>query len=300
MTDITLLTRRSPLAMWQAETVRNALMDAEPTLEVLIRGLSTGGDRQQHTSLQSLGGKDLFATDLREQIQPGMAAVHSVKDLSVQPTPGLQLAAMLPRGSVNDALVSPHASLDQLPKNARIGTGSPRRQSQLMAQRPDLRCELIRGNLGTRLQKLDSGEFDAILLASCGLERLQLEHRIRERLDTQHFVPAIGQAAVGIECGADDEPLKKLLALIHCSDTFACVSAERAMNRYLGGSCFAAIGAHAHIDADTLHMRGYVSRLDGSKSLNHTLSGPLDAPAELGLAMGKLLEKHGARELLAN
>jgi hydroxymethylbilane synthase len=298
MNSITLLTRRSPLAMWQAEAVRDQLQRAHPELTVTISGHSTGGDREQKLALQDVGGKDLFATDLRKRILPGIAAVHSLKDLSVKPQPTLSLAATLKRATPTDALISTNGTLGELPTGARIGTASPRRRSQLLAHRPDLNCQLIRGNVGTRLAKLDEGQFDAIVLATCGLERLGLAHRITEQLDPTQFVPAIAQAVVGIECLSDDQDTINLLKPLHCTSTGGRVQAERAFNQYLEGDCFSAIAAHAQHNGDSLFIRGYVGSLDGKTQLRGELSGPANSPADLGLALAKQLEAQGARELL--
>lgn len=298
MASLTLLTRRSPLAMWQTESVRDQLLTAHPDLTVTLSAHSTGGDREQRVALQEIGGKDLFATDLRKQLQLGMAAVHSLKDLSVNTQPGLTLAATLKRASVFDALVSRCGKLTELPKNARIGTASPRRRSQLLAARPDLNCQLIRGNVGTRLRKLDSGEFDAIILAACGLERLGLGDRITERLDATQFVPAIGQAVIGVECLASDKATQAMLQAVHCQDTHRCILAERSFNQYLGGDCFSAIAAYAFIDQGRLSMRAYVGSLDGSTQLRTEMLQSDLEPQALGLALAKELESQGARALL--
>lgn len=300
MTKLILLTRRSPLAMWQTEHVREKLLQANPNLDITISAHTTGGDREQRVALQDIGGKDLFASDLQERLQPGMAAVHSLKDLSVNQKPDLTLAATIERATIADALVSHCGKLQSLPLGARIGTASPRRRSQLLALRPDLDCRLIRGNVGTRLGKLDAGEYDAILLAACGLERLNLAERITQHLDPTVFIPAINQAVIGVECLADDPQTQSLLASIHCKKTHCCVEAERAFNRYLGGDCFSAIAAHAQLDQGTLTLRAFVGSIDGGTTLRDELSGPADMPIELGTALAKRLEEQGARALLNN
>ena len=298
MDKLTLLTRRSPLAMWQTETVRDQLLAQHSKLSITLSAHSTGGDREQRVALQDIGGKDLFATDLRNQLQPGMAAVHSLKDLSVNAQPGLTLAAVLPRATEYDALVSRCGKLSELPQQARIGTASPRRRSQLLAVRPDLDCRLIRGNVGTRLQKLDDGEFDAIILAACGLERLGLGERITELLDPKEFIPAIGQAVIGIECLADDQATQGLLQSIHCERTHCCIIAERKFNQYLGGDCFSAIAAHAFLSEKGLSMRTYVGSLDGQTQLRAERLNTHLKPEELGLTLAQELEAQGARALL--
>lgn len=298
MNKITLLTRRSPLALWQAGAVHDQLMQANPNLSIIVSGHSTDGDREQGVALQEIGGKDLFAKDLQKRLEPGAAAVHSLKDLSVNEKPGLTLAATLSRATIPDALVSNKGKLAELPFGARIGTASPRRRSQLLAQRPDLNCLLIRGNVGTRLAKLDAGEYDAIMLAACGLERLGLAGRITEQLDPSIFIPAIAQAVVGIECLTEDSEMREVLKFIHCEKTYTCIQAERAFNQYLGGDCFSAIAAHAELKNSKLFMRAYVGSLDGTRQLRCEGSGQADAPQQLGLKLAKELEKQGARDLL--
>ncbi len=296
MNSITLLTRHSPLAMWQAETVRRLLLEKNPRLSIIIAGQSTQGDREQQIALREIGGKNLFAHDLQKKIQPGFCAVHSLKDLSVHPQENLTLAATLKRTTVCDALVSRYGTLHELRPGARVGTASPRRCSQLLSQRPDLTCKLIRGNVGTRLTKLDAGEFDAVLLAACGLERLNLAQRITEHLDPAVFVPAIGQAVIGIECLRTDQAMQTLLKSIHCEKTFTCIQAERAFNQYLGGDCFSAIAAHAEFNDGQLILRAYVGSLDGKTQLRGQLAGS-DA-LTLGITLAKQLEADGARALL--
>lgn len=298
MTTIKLLTRQSPLAMWQTKAVEQALKQQYPALQVAPIPLSTAGDREQTVALRDIGGKNLFASDLRKCLEPGVAAVHSLKDLSVQTDAETCIAAVLPRADVHDALVTRFASLADLPQGARIGTASPRRQSQLQAYRPDLRCALIRGNVQTRLSKLDEGEYDAVVLAACGLMRLGLEGRITERLPIDFFTPAIGQGAIVVECAASDMFLKDILATIHCEQSGACVEAERSVNRYLGGDCFSAIAAYAALEGEQLTVHGFVGSHDGSTVIRSSVCGSVNYPTELGEALGKALESEGARCLL--
>jgi hydroxymethylbilane synthase len=296
MNNIRLITRHSPLALCQTETVRDLLLKKNANLSIIISKYSTQGDREQSGALQDIGGKNLFTRDLQKKIQPGSCAVHSLKDLSVHQQPDLMLAATLTRATVCDALVSHCGKLDQLSPGSQVGTASPRRRSQLLAYRPDLNCQLIRGNVGTRLAKLDAGKFDALLLAACGLERLGLTERITERLDTTRFVPAIGQGVIGIECLKTDYPMQTLLKTIHCEQTFTCIQAERAFNRYLGGDCFSAIAAHAQFENGQLIMRAYIGSLDGKIQLRGVLAG--ENPNELGVTLAKQLEAQGARNFL--
>lgn len=300
MNKITIHSRNSPLAMWQTNAVYDALQQHHPKLNIEIESRKTQGDKQQQVALQEIGGKDLFASDLRAQLQMGHIAVHSLKDLSAQPQPGLTLAACLPRGSAADALITrpEYPCLKDLPKNAVIGTASPRRMSQLLTQRPDLKHKLIRGNVETRLNKLKNNEYDAILLACCGLERLQLDHHISERLPIETFIPAIGQGAIAIECLSDDSATLDIVAKINCATTKLCVDAERAVNQYLGGNCFTPIAAHATLTDQTLNLSAFVGSLDGKTVLYETQQGPATNPVELGLAVGTALEKKGAGKLL--
>lgn len=296
MIDVVLLTRQSPLAIWQTEAVRRCLQQQHPQLSITLSAHNTDGDREQQLALQEIGGKDLFAKDLRQHLALGRAAVHSLKDLSVNHKSDLCLAATLTRANPCDALISRAGRLDQLPQGATIGTASPRRRSQLLAVRPDLNCQLIRGNIGTRLAKLDRGEYDAILLAYCGLERLGLTGYVTEILDPTVFIPAIGQAVIGVECLKSDNKLQQLLASIHCPTTATCVEAERAFNRYLGGDCFSAIAAYATLDRGEIHMRAYVGSLDGKRQL--LAQGKGSSANELGTQLGQELEERGARALL--
>lgn len=298
MNKLTLLTRASPLALWQTHEVKRRLVEAHPDLTIEIQPESTGGDREQIRSLQTIGGKDLFASDLRDKIQPGTAAVHSLKDLSVLDQPGLLLACYLPRGRVHDALLSPHSTLEQLPKGAIVGTGSPRRQSLILHKRPDLSCQLIRGNVGTRLKKLQDGFYDAIVLAACGLERLDLLDAVTEHFNPSEFIPAIGQGIITVECASTDTQTIKRLEKIHCPQTQACADAERALNRHLGGDCFSAIGAHAKLSNGQLTLTGFVGSVDGSHQLKHTLTDTVDRADKIGYQVGAELEALGALTLL--
>lgn len=292
------MTRQSPLALWQTEAVKTALQRQHPTLNIETVPLSTAGDREQTVALRDMGGKSLFASDLQKRLAPGSAAVHSLKDLSVHDNPASCIAAVLPRADAQDALVTHFSNFDALPEGARIGTASPRRQSQLQARRPDLRCALIRGNVQTRLDKLDQGEYDAIVLAACGLMRLGLDHRMTARLPIDFFTPAIAQGAIAIECCADDQSLKEILATIHCEQTGVCVEAERRVNRYLGGDCFSAIAAHAILNSDQLTVCGFVGNQDGSTVIRSSVSGCAKDPQAVGETLGRQLETKGARNLL--
>ena len=253
---LTIATRESRLAMWQAEHVRD-LLAARFGIEVKLLGMTTRGDQILDRSLSKVGGKGLFVKELETALEDGAAdlAVHSLKDVPMDLPPGFALAAVLEREDPRDALVSPrYASLAELPQGACVGTSSLRRVAQLAAQRPDLRIEPLRGNLDTRLRKLDEGQYDAIVLAAAGLVRLGLAQRIRTRFDAVQMLPAAGQGALGIEVRADDVALREALATLIDRPTWLAVHAERAVSRGLGGSCSMPLAAHATWRGDTLHL----------------------------------------------
>lgn len=294
-------TRRSPLAMWQAEHVAAALRGAHPGLVVEIVGMSTQGDRILDTPLAKIGGKGLFVKELEQGMLDGLAdiAVHSMKDVPVALPDGLHLAVILEREDPRDAFVSVHhASLVALPEGARVGTSSLRRQCQLADRRPDLQILPLRGNVNTRLRKLDDGEFDAVILAAAGLLRLGLGERIRAFIDPADSLPAIGQGAIGIECRSDDARVNDLLAALHHADTAVCVQAERAMNQRLDGGCQVPIGGHATLLDGELWLRGLVGTPDGSEVVRAEIRGPADAAAQLGTTLAEELLDHGAGGIL--
>jgi hydroxymethylbilane synthase len=298
---VRIATRKSPLAMWQAEHVAAALRAAHPGLEVEILGMSTQGDKILDTPLAKIGGKGLFVKELEERMLSDDAdiAVHSMKDVPVELPAGLHLSVILEREDPRDAFVSNHhASLVALPEGARVGTSSLRRQCQLADRRPDLEIIPLRGNVNTRLRKLDDGEYDAIILASAGLLRLGFAERIRSFISTDDSLPAIGQGAIGIECRADDRRTNELLAPLHHVDTADRVFAERAMNKRLEGGCQVPIGGHATLDGDTLQLRGLVGTVDGSEIVRAQISGPRAEAGRLGTALGEELLEHGAAQIL--
>ncbi len=300
-------TRKSPLALWQAYFVRDALEAAHPDLRVDLLTMSTRGDIILDTPLAKIGGKGLFVKELERALLDHEAdiAVHSMKDVPMAFPAGLGLAVICEREDPTDAFVSnSHTSLAQLPKGAKVGTSSLRRQCQLRARRPDLEILDLRGNVGTRLGKLDAGEYDAIILASAGLIRLELEDRIAERLSPEDSLPAGGQGAVGIECRLDDEKTLARLSCLHHDDTAARVVAERAMNSTLNGGCQVPIACFAELDlADTnggeLTLRGLVGSADGSRLLRAEARGSALAAEALGIAVAEDLLSQGAAELLA-
>ncbi|MDO9452199.1 MAG: hydroxymethylbilane synthase [Stagnimonas sp.] len=302
MQTLRIATRESPLALWQAEHVKARLEAVHPGLAVVLVPMTTTGDQLQQGPLSQSGGKGLFVKELEAALLEGRAdiAVHSMKDVPVRQPEGLMLSAYLEGEDPRDAFVSNHhATLLSLPQGARLGTASLRRQVQAKRLRPDLVIEVLRGNVGTRLRKLDEGQHDAILLACAGLMRLGLEPRIRERLDPETFVPAIGQGIVGIECREGDSATQALLAPLNDAASALRLSAERAFNAHLGGACQAPIAGHATRTASgQLRLVGLVGTPDGSTVLRDELTG---APAEavaLGIALAERLFAVGAREIL--
>lgn len=300
-------TRESPLALWQAEHVKARLEAAHAGLAVTLVPMTTSGDQLQAGPLsQQLpggGGKGLFVKELEAALleQQADIAVHSMKDVPVHQPAGLMLSAYLEGEDPRDALVSNHhASLATLPQGARLGTASLRRQMQAKRLRPDLQVEVLRGNVGTRLRKLDEGRHDAILLACAGLMRLGLAARIRERLDPETFVPAIGQGIVGIECRADDLRTQALLAPLHDAASALRLAAERAFNARLGGSCQAPIAGYATRLADgQLRLVGLVGTPDGQTVLRDEIRGPASRATALGEQLAERMLTAGARDILA-
>jgi len=294
-------TRKSPLALWQANHVRDALLQRHPGLVVELLTMTTQGDRVLDSPLAKIGGKGLFVKELEIGLLEGRAdiAVHSMKDVPVDFPDGLGLGAVLTREDPRDAFISPRfASIDALPAGARVGTSSLRRQCQLRALRSDIELLDLRGNVNTRLKKLDDGEYDAILLASAGMIRMGWEHRITACLPIEQFLPALGQGAIGIECRLDDAPTQALIASLNDRQTALRVEAERALNEGLMGGCQVPIGGHAELDEGVILLRGMVGRPDGSELVRGVISGrPQDARA-LGGALADDLLSRGAREIL--
>ena len=298
---IRIATRKSPLALWQAEHVSAALRRAHPGLQVEIMGMTTRGDKILDAPLAKIGGKGLFVKELEQGLLDGSAdiAVHSTKDVPVELPAGLFLPVILEREDPRDAFVSNRFErLTDLPQGARVGTSSLRRQCQLTARRPDLDIQPLRGNVNSRLAKLDGGEFDAILLAAAGLMRLGFEARIRSRLSIDESLPAIGQGAVGIECRMDDARVLALLAPLHHLETATRVVAERAMNRRLQGGCQVPIAGHALVKGDELWLRGLVGTPDGTRLLVAEQTAPRDQAEELGIQVAEALNAQGAQAIL--
>lgn len=300
---LVIATRASRLALWQAEHVRDCLIRLYPSVDVELLKLSTRGDEILDRSLQKIGGKGLFIKELEYALLDGRAdlAVHSLKDVPVDLTKSFELAAILPRAEIRDAWVSNHyADMLALPHGAVVGTSSLRRESQLRRLIPHVIVKPLRGNLDTRLGKLDAGEFDAIILAAVGLQRLGLADRIRGLISTQDSLPAAGQGSLGIEIRADREDLKQLLQPLVCSQTTACSLAERAVSRVLGGSCTVPIAAYATIQGNQIHLQALVATPDGQQVVSHQASAPIDDAMMLGEAVAHALQRQGADQILAS
>ena len=301
-TLLRIATRESPLALWQAEYVKTTLLASHPGLQVELVPMTTRGDQILNSPLSRIGGKGLFIKELEVAMMEGRAdiAVHSMKDVPMEFPEGLGLAAICEREDCRDAFVSNnHETLDSLPHGAIVGSSSLRRQCQLRALRPDLQLKDLRGNVGTRLRKLDSGEYDAIILASAGLIRLGMPERIRQFIPTAQSLPAGGQGAVGIECRLDDKSTMDLLQSLHHEPTAICVTAERAMNTRLQGGCQVPIAALAELNPDnTIQMRGLVGTVDGSRILRSEISGAAHLAEELGITLADDLLRQGASAIL--
>lgn len=294
-------TRKSALALWQAEHVAARLRAAHPGLAVELVPMTTRGDEIADRPLATIGGKGLFLKELEVAMLEGRAdlAVHSLKDVPAELEPGFVLPAMLPRADAADAFVSNHhVTLAALPQGARVGTSSLRRQAQLRAARPDLQLVDLRGNVNTRLAKLDAGDYDAIVLACAGLERLGLAARIRQRLAAPDWLPAPGQAAIGIEARMDQPAVLGLLAALDDADTRVTVSAERAMNHALGGSCTVPVAAWCVQTEQGLHLNGLVGDAASGRLLRAAAGGPADQPEALGRTVAEALLAKGAGEML--
>ncbi|MCU7810247.1 MAG: hydroxymethylbilane synthase [Candidatus Thiodiazotropha sp. (ex Notomyrtea botanica)] len=298
---IRIATRKSPLAMWQAEHVAAELKKAHPGIEVELLGMTTQGDKILDTPLAKIGGKGLFIKELEQGLLSGEAdiAVHSMKDVPVELPEGLHLPVIMQREDPRDAFVSNnYKSLDELPQGACVGTSSLRRQSQLAERRPDLKIKSLRGNVNTRLRKLDEGEYDAIILAAAGLKRLGFEERITALIGPEQSLPAIGQGAVGIECRADDAQTNALISPLHHDDTAVCVRAERSMNQRLNGGCQVPIAGYAMLESGNLWLRGLVGEPDGSDIIRGEVEGATDEAEAMGIGLAERLLEWGADEIL--
>ncbi|MDE2084723.1 MAG: hydroxymethylbilane synthase [Xanthomonadaceae bacterium] len=294
-------TRKSALALWQAEHVAARLRAAHPGLAVELVPMTTRGDNILDRPLADIGGKGLFLKELEVALARRQAdiAVHSFKDVPMQLDDGFAIGAVLERADPADAFVSVHcAHLDTLPQGARVGTSSLRRQAQLRARRPDLRLADLRGNVNTRLAKLDKGDYDAIVLACAGLERLGLAERIRSRLEPPHWLPAAGQGAIAVELRAGDAHTLDLLAPLHDAATASCVAAERALTRHLQGSCQVPIAAFCIETEIGLHLSGLVGDAANGRLVRAQDDGQSEAPEALGERVARRLLELGAGVLL--
>ena len=298
---IRIATRQSPLALWQAEHVAELLERAFPGLKTQLVKMVTRGDKILDAPLAKIGGKGLFVKELEQGMLEGSAdiAVHSMKDVPVDFPVGLHLAAILSREDPTDALVSNnYSTLNELPTNARIGTSSLRRQCQIKERFPKADVMPLRGNVNTRLAKLDAGDYDAIILASAGLKRLGMAERITQSLDVGVSLPAIGQGAIGIECRVDDAEINAMLSELHDNETGLCVTAERAMNARLNGGCQVPIGGFAERRGEQLFMRGLVGNPDGSVLYRAERTGGLDQAEAIGRLIAEDLLAQGADKIL--
>jgi len=299
---IRIATRKSPLALWQAEHVRDRLLALHPGLQVELLKMSTQGDRILDSPLAKIGGKGLFVKELEQGLLDGRAdlAVHSMKDVPAELPDGLCLGAILDREDPRDAFVSmQYPGVDDLPEGARVGTSSLRRQCQLRARRPDLQILDLRGNVGTRLGKLDAGDYDAIVLACAGLKRLGLSERITHALTPEEMLPAIAQGVIGIECRADDMRVRGLIEPLNHAETAQRTAAERAMNATLAGGCQAPVAGYSLLNAGVLELRGLVGQPDGSQVIRGDVRGAAEQAEALGKQLADDLLARGADTILA-
>jgi hydroxymethylbilane synthase len=301
-TRIVIASRESLLALWQARHVESRLRELYPRIDISILGMTTEGDRKLASSLAKIGGKGLFVKELEEALADGRAdiAVHSLKDVPMHLPEGFALGAILARADPRDAFVSTKfATLAALPQGARVGTSSLRRESQLRVKYPHLVIEPLRGNVQTRLRKLDDGVYDAIILAAAGLQRLGLEQRITAIITPEEMLPAVGQGALAVECRADRADVAALLKPLHDDTTATCVSAERALSRALAGSCNVPLGGFAEITGARLRLRGYVGAPDGKRHVSAAIEGAAADAEALGQALAGQLKTLGADSILS-
>ncbi|MBW3566923.1 MAG: hydroxymethylbilane synthase [Proteobacteria bacterium] len=302
-TTLRIATRKSPLALWQAEHVAARLRAAHPAIAVELVPMSTRGDEILDRALSKVGGKGLFIKELEIAMQEGHAdlAVHSMKDVTAEMAEGFVLAAILEREDPRDAFVSNnYAKLAELPRGARIGSSSLRRQCQLKALRPDLELITLRGNVGTRLGKLDAGEFDAIILAAAGLDRLDMPERIAERISPEQCLPAIAQGTLGIECLADRGDVRDIVRVLEHGPTAIRTRAERALNRRLQGGCDVPVAGYAELAGKEIRLRALVGLPDGTRVVRGEQRGTVENPVELGDSLAEDMLARGAAEVLAS
>ena len=301
MKKLRIATRESPLALWQAEHVRDQLQQLYPELAVELIGISTQGDRVLDRPLSEIGGKGLFLKELEQQLLDRSAdiAVHSMKDVTIELPAGLKLAVILQRADPRDVLIANrYTTLSELPEGSRIGTSSLRRQSQLRAKRPDLEVMNLRGNVGTRLRKLDNQEYDAIILAAAGISRLLLDNRIGEYLSADFMLPAPGQGAIGIETRSDDPEIQQILQPMNDPETVFQLTAERAFSGRLYGGCQLPVAAYAEVSGNELYLRGLVGSVDGSEIIAGEIRGGKNDAEHIGLQLAETLLQKGADRIL--
>ncbi|WP_218950843.1 hydroxymethylbilane synthase [Acinetobacter sp. YH12128] len=301
MNILKIATRQSPLALWQAEHIRARLEALHANLKVELVTFVTQGDKVLDTPLAKIGGKGLFVKELEAALLDGRAdlAVHSMKDVPMALPEGLSLAVICEREDPLDAFVSnTYNSFDDLPQGAKVGTSSLRRKCQILKQRPDLEIIDLRGNVGTRLSKLDAGNYDAIILASAGLKRLGLAERIRHTLEPVVSLPAVGQGALGLECRSQDQAVLDLILPLMHAETNACVRAERAFNAYLEGGCQVPIAGYATLENGQIYLEGRVGSVDGQTLLKAQQIGLPEQAEQLGVKLAQDLLAQGAGEIL--
>jgi hydroxymethylbilane synthase len=299
---IVIASRESALAMWQARNIQARLSELYPRATVTILGMTTQGDRILDLALDKIGGKGLFVKELEDALAAGTAdiAVHSMKDVPMVLPPGFSIAAITERADPRDAFVSNRfAAFDALPDGSRVGTSSLRRESQIRARFPHLVIEPLRGNVQTRLKKLDDGQYAAIVLAAAGLKRLGLADRITAILTPEQSLPAPGQGALGIECRADRSDILQSMRALHDPATDVCVRAERALSRALAGNCQLPLGAYGELEGGRLRLRGFVASKDGREFVRAELTADAGDPEALGDELAARLRAQGATEILA-
>lgn len=300
--ELRIATRASPLALWQAEHVAARLEASHPHIKVSMVTMKTRGDKLLDAPLAKVGGKGLFVKELERGLLDGRAdlAVHSLKDVPVDFPDGLELALVMEREDPRDAFVSNrYESLSEMPADTLVGTSSLRRQTQIRERYPELRVDWLRGNVNTRLAKLDAGEFDAIILAAAGLQRLGFAERIKMAIEPEECLPAIGQGVLGIEIRSDDHQLRELIAPLAHAETALRISAERALNQTLNGGCQVPIAGYAVLEQDQLYLRGLVGEPDGSKILRAEVRGRCSEAHDLGVELAHQLLAQGADHILA-
>lgn len=294
-------TRNSPLALWQAEHVKQQLINIHPDLNVELVSMTTEGDRFLDAPLIAVGGKGLFIKELEQAMLAGEAdiAVHSMKDVTIDLPDGLDLPVIMQREDTRDVFISNnYDSLEGIPENSVIGTSSLRRQSQVRSLHANIKLKDLRGNVGTRLRKLDEGEYDGILLAAAGIIRLGISERITQFIPQTTLLPAIGQGAIGIECRAGDEDVQEIIAPLNDQDTMLCVQSERALSRRLFGGCQLPIAGQASICGKELRLSGLVASVDGKEVIKAELTGGLKEGERLGTALAEYLLENGADKIL--